>query len=337
MIGLYFAIIILVCYLIGNINFAKITVRLCKKEDITQKGSGNPGTMNVLRNYGIGMGLLVLMLEAIKAGLPALISALIMQNFGLYDLAFFVAGASAILGQVYPVLYKFKGGKGVACTAGLFFFTAYWWVAIIVFFLCAVFLYLVDYAFLSSLAFVTIMSAVLIYAECVKNVAQLWIIIVIILSIWIFLIINHRSNFKRFFANKENKTGFRHKVLMAFSKKYREWIKQEEIKELRKKEAAKKFLEEQEKEHEQKKEEKEKQKEIKKGQKKEEKLLEKQQKLEEKEKHKAKRLAKKAKRKAKRRAKKRQRKIKHTDKRVKKMKNGKRNPFKHHSKKKKEN
>ena len=60
------------------------------------------------------------------------------------------------------------------------------------------------------------------------------------------------------YARKENKTGFRHKILMAFSKKYREWIKQEEIKEMQKKEAAKKYLEEQELVKEAKKEEKEK-------------------------------------------------------------------------------
>ena len=327
MIGLYFAIIVLVCYLIGNVNFAKIVVRLFKKEDITKKGSGNPGTMNVLRNYGILMGLLVLILEGVKAGLPALICAILMRGYGLYDLAFFVAGASAILGQVFPVIYKFKGGKGVACTAGLFFFTPYWWIAIIVFFICALLLYLFDYAFLSSLIFVTIMSVVLIIAECYYDVAYLWIIIVLISLIWLFSIINHRSNFKRFFANQENKTGFRHKILMAFSKKYREWIKQEEIKEMQKKEAAKMFIEEQEAEREQKKEEKEREKEIKKEQKKEEKEQEKEKKL-------RKKARKKAKRKAKKRAKKRHRKSKHADKRVKKMKNGKRNPFKHHSKKK---
>ena len=61
MIGLYFAIIVVVCYLIGNVNFAKIVVKIGKKEDITKKGSGNPGTMNVLRNYGILMGAFVLL------------------------------------------------------------------------------------------------------------------------------------------------------------------------------------------------------------------------------------------------------------------------------------
>ena len=238
MIYLYFAIIVLVCYMIGNINFAKIAVKLFKKDDITKKGSGNPGTMNVMRNYGIGLGFLVLVLEAVKAGVPALVSAVIMKQFDLYDLTFFIAGVSVILGQVFPVVSKFKGGKGIACTVGLYFFTSYWWVAIIVFFLCAVLLYLVDYAFLASLSFVTIMSVVILISEINAGVQYLWLIIVLISLIWAFAMINHRSNFRRFFANKENRTGFRHKILMATSRKYREWIKQEEIKEMQKKEAA---------------------------------------------------------------------------------------------------
>lgn len=320
MIGLYFAIIILSCYLIGNINFAKIVVRLGKKEDITKKGSGNPGTMNVLRNYGILMGALVLLLEAVKAGVPAIVCAILMNGYGLYDLAFFVAGASVILGQVFPVIYKFKGGKGIACMAGLFFFTSYWWVAIITFVLCALLLYIVDYAFLASLSFVTIMTGVII-AYLAINQPAYWIISVVLLSVvWMFAIFNHRSNFKRFFANRENKTGFRHKILMTFSKKYREWIKQEEVKEMQKKEAAKIFLEQQEQEKAEKKEEKEK-----------ERLLEKEEKKKQRE---TKKASLKAKRRTKKRAKKIKRKTKKVDKRVKKLKNGKRNPFRHHKKKK---
>jgi len=297
MIYLYFAIIVLVCYMIGNINFAKIAVKLLKKDDITKKGSGNPGTMNVMRNYGIGLGFLVLVLEAVKAGVPAIVSAVIMKQFDLYDLTFFIAGVSVILGQVFPVVSKFKGGKGIACTVGLYFFTSYWWVAIIVFFLCAVLLYLVDYAFLASLSFVTIMSVVILISEINAGVQYLWLIIVLISLIWAFAMINHRSNFRRFFANKENRTGFRHKILMATSRKYREWIKQEEIKEMQKKEAAKLFLEKEEEEKKKEKEEK-----------------------------KLKRKAKKARKKYK----KSQKKAKKRDKRKKKTKNGKRNPFKLH-------
>lgn len=327
MIGLYFAIIVVVSYLIGNINFAKIVVRIGKKEDITKKGSGNPGTMNVVRNYGILMGALVLLLEAVKAGVPAIVSAVLMSEFGLYDLAFFVAGASVILGQVYPVIYKFKGGKGIACMAGLFFFTSYWWIAIIAFVLCALLLYIVDYAFLASLSFVTIMTVVMIVHLATVQSSYFYVAIILLSVIWLFAMFNHRSNFKRFFENRENKTGFRHKILMTFSKKYREWIKQEEVKEMQKKEAAKIFLEQQEQEKEQKKEEKEQRKE----EEKKEKLLEKEEKKKRRE---TKKATQKAKKKTKKRAKKIKRKTKKVDKRVKKLKNGKRNPFRHHKKKK---
>lgn len=318
MIYLYFALIVICSYFIGNVNFAKIVVGLRKKEDISQKGSGNPGTMNVLRNYGIALGALVLLLEAIKSGIPAIVSATLMKDFGYYDLAFFVSGASVILGQMYPVLYKFKGGKGIACMVGLYFFTPYWWVAIITFVCCALLLYIIDYAFISSLLFITTMAVIMLVYEIQLKVALWWVVIIIISLLWILAIIKHRGNFKRLFANKENKVGFRHKILMSVSKKYRAWIKQEENKELQKRQAAKIYLKEKEAEREIKKEEKQEEKKVKK------------------EARKDKKATKKAKKKAKRKAKKTLRKRKKVDRRVKKLKNGKRNPFRHNRKKKTE-
>ena len=104
MIYYWFILVVVACYFIGNINFARVVARVFKHEDITTKGSGNPGTMNVLRVYGIGYAVLTLLLECIKAGVPALVCGYIFAGEGMFELAFFVAGISVVLGHNFPVI-----------------------------------------------------------------------------------------------------------------------------------------------------------------------------------------------------------------------------------------
>jgi glycerol-3-phosphate acyltransferase PlsY len=114
MIVLYYALLIIGSYFIGNISFA-IIISKKKNGDITKVGSGNPGTMNMLRTYGFKLGFLTLVLDTLKGAIPSLIGLLIFGKVGLYT-----AGLSAILGHIFPVVRKFKGGKGIACTLGVF-------------------------------------------------------------------------------------------------------------------------------------------------------------------------------------------------------------------------
>ena len=102
MIYYWFILVVVACYFIGNINFARVIARVFKHEDITTKGSGNPGTMNVLRVYGIGYAVLTLLFECLKAGLPAFVSCYLFGNYGVVELAFLVW---MVLNC--PVVYKF--------------------------------------------------------------------------------------------------------------------------------------------------------------------------------------------------------------------------------------
>lgn len=214
---LWFSLIVVVCYFIGNVNFARVIARLFKHEDITTKGSGNPGMMNVLRNYGIGYAMLTLLLESIKAGVPALVCGYIFAGQGLFELAFFTAGFSVILGHNFPVVYKFKGGKGIACTFGMFLFSPLWWLSIAMFFVWAIFLYFVDYAFLATLGFVTTLTISWIIRLCLLQ-PQLWWVSLIILCINILLdVFLHRSNFVRLSKGIENHTNFSDKIKKLFN------------------------------------------------------------------------------------------------------------------------
>lgn len=219
MIYLWFSLVVVVCYLIGNINFARILARCFKKEDITTKGSGNPGTMNMLRNYGIGYAALTLFLEALKSGIPSLVCGYIFASQGLFEVAFFTAGVSVVLGHNFPVFYKFKGGKAIACTAGMFLFSPLWYVGLIMFVLCCVFLYFVDYGFVASLIFVTSLSVAWVIRLAILQPTLWWVSVILIAFNLFFCYFMNRSNIIRLCKGTENQTNFKQKVDKLFGKK----------------------------------------------------------------------------------------------------------------------
>ena len=96
-------------YLIGSINFAYLVAKY-KKLDISSSGSGNPGTSNVMRTIGKKYAAIVLIGDVLKGFLPILIFS---ENMLL-------CGFAAVIGHIYPIFYKFKGGKGVATYIGVY-------------------------------------------------------------------------------------------------------------------------------------------------------------------------------------------------------------------------
>lgn len=100
-------------YLIGSINPAIIFSKKIFNEDIRDYGSGNAGATNILRTYGQKMAIFIFALDFIKASVAVIIGAVLLSiTTGGAISALFV-----VLGHMFPVYYKFKGGKGVACTA----------------------------------------------------------------------------------------------------------------------------------------------------------------------------------------------------------------------------
>ena len=99
-------------YLIGSINFAIILSKL-RGDDIRNHGSQNAGTTNMLRTYGKKAAIITLVGDFLKGTVSVLIGMLLMGIIGQYLAALF-----AVLGHVFPIYYKFKGGKGIATAAG---------------------------------------------------------------------------------------------------------------------------------------------------------------------------------------------------------------------------
>jgi acyl phosphate:glycerol-3-phosphate acyltransferase len=134
--AIYF-IVALIAYLLGSIPFGYILLRIFRGEDVRQHGSGNIGATNVARKAP-GLGIATLVLDAAKGYLAVAIAAAVAHSHWnsthpgisfIYDahpykvspaVLMAVAAAFAILGHVFPVWLKFKGGKGVATGVGTF-------------------------------------------------------------------------------------------------------------------------------------------------------------------------------------------------------------------------
>ena len=109
--------LVLLGYLAGGIPTGYLVVKRLKGYDIRTKGSGNPGTANVYRNAGAMAGVVTLLVDALKGFAPVKLSLCLFPE--RYDLAIAV-GAASIVGHNWTPFLGFRGGKGVATSAGVF-------------------------------------------------------------------------------------------------------------------------------------------------------------------------------------------------------------------------
>ncbi len=227
-----FVIIAIVSYFIGTINFSKMIAWRFRHKDITKVGSGNPGTMNMLRTFGFKYALLTFVAEIVKAGLTALVCRLVTPE-PYSTLAFWAAGFFILLGNNFPVWSGFKGGKGVACFAGLFLFSELWYVAIVWFFVCATILYFMDYGSVASFLYLTALAAAYTIFTWLTATTEIWITAVITAIVWCLIVltyIRHHANIYRLFHHTENKIGFKDKLKKFFChKKGEEIISEEQV------------------------------------------------------------------------------------------------------------
>ena len=108
--------LLLVCaYLIGSFSFAIVLSRYYGNHDPRQQGSGNPGATNMLRVAGKRLAILTLLGDLSKGLLPILIA----RALGSSEQQQAWVGLAAVIGHLYPIYFNFRGGKGVATTAGM--------------------------------------------------------------------------------------------------------------------------------------------------------------------------------------------------------------------------
>ena len=224
---MYFILVAFISYFLGTINFSKMLSWYVKHKDITKMGSGNPGTMNMLRSYGFGIAFATFLAEVIKSGLSCLVFKLI---FPQYDqVIYFVCAIFLLLGNNFPVWSKFKGGKGVATFAGVFLFSNLWYVALAWFVICFILFMFIEYASVISFTYIGGLSIAYTIYAFVSQIYYAWLVVAIIWVMYLIMLARHHANIKRLFTHTENKIDFKAKLAKVFKHKKGEIIIDEEF------------------------------------------------------------------------------------------------------------
>lgn len=187
--------LVVLAYLVGSINMATIVSKI-KGKNIKKLGSGNPGTMNVLRTIGKGWGALTFAFDSVKGLAFALIGRFAVDG-GSTDWMF-ILGTVVVLGHIFPLYTHFKGGKGVATSIGVFL-VASPIVGAIVLVGLVIYLLVCKIGFIGSYLAITALTitSCIIYGQSV-------IAVVCCLIVWVLVIVRHKDNVIRFIHGKEN-------------------------------------------------------------------------------------------------------------------------------------
>lgn len=191
-----FFISIMLAYLIGSLSFAMIVAKLMRFPDPRTIGSGNPGATNMLRVAGKQAALYVLLGDSIKGSTAVFIA----RFLGVHGVSLAFVALVVIIGHVFPLYFKFKGGKGIATILGAFLGLSFW----IDLFLIATWL-IIAYLFrYSSVAALVSATAAPIYVIIGTHSDYfLPASLITILVIW-----KHRENIQRLRKGNERKIQF---------------------------------------------------------------------------------------------------------------------------------
>ncbi|MGQ0709480.1 MAG: glycerol-3-phosphate 1-O-acyltransferase PlsY [Rhodoferax sp.] len=197
---------VVAAYLLGSLSFAVIVSRLMGLADPRTFGSKNPGATNVLRSGSKAAAVITLVLDAAKGWLPVLLVRLWGPQWGLGEGTLALTALAAFLGHLYPVFFRFEGGKGVATALGVLLGLSGWFgllVALVWLAMAVLFRY-------SSLASLTAaLAAPLLYA--LLGDGTLWALQLPVLTavgtMTLLLVYRHAENIGRLAKGTESKLG----------------------------------------------------------------------------------------------------------------------------------
>jgi acyl phosphate:glycerol-3-phosphate acyltransferase len=192
--------VVVLAYLLGSLSFAVIVSRAMHLDDPRSYGSGNPGATNVLRSGNKLAAIFTLLLDAIKGVVAVLVARFLAERLGYGDGVVALAGLAAFLGHLYPVFFRFQGGKGVATAAGVLLALNPWvglaslgtWLAIAI---------VTRYSSLAALATALLAPAYVHYFHGDS------LIVVAVAAMSVLLIWRHRANITKLLNGTESKLG----------------------------------------------------------------------------------------------------------------------------------
>lgn len=195
----------LLAYLLGSLSFAVIVSRVMGLNDPRTYGSKNPGATNVLRSGSKAAAVVTLLLDALKGWLPVVLVRWYGRRWGLDDGTVALVGLAAFLGHLYPVFFRFQGGKGVATALGVLFGVdallglaagAIWLLMAVVF----------RYSSLSSLTAAVAAPLVYVLASGTAWYAETPVLLALV-AMAALLVYRHRENIQRLLAGTESRLG----------------------------------------------------------------------------------------------------------------------------------
>ena len=197
MISMIEAGFILAAYLIGSISSAIIVCKLMGLADPRTAGSGNPGATNVLRVGGKKAAAITLLGDMLKGFIPVVIA----QWFITSDMALAAVSFAAFIGHLYPVFFRFKGGKGVATMLGVLF-GLHWGIGLAT---AATWLIIAKVFKISSLSalIATALAPIYVYLLLQGN----WVLTTSTAIMTLILFFRHQSNIRNLLQGKESKIG----------------------------------------------------------------------------------------------------------------------------------
>ena len=196
---------VLAAYLVGSLSFAVIVSRVMGLNDPRTFGSKNPGATNVLRSGSKAAAIVTLLLDAFKGWLPVMLVKWYGAQYGMGDGTMAMVGLAAFLGHLFPVFFRFEGGKGVATALGVLLATS-WILGLAIGLTWLVVAYLARYSSLSSLAAALLAPVYYIFGDGVvwamNRNAMFALVVMSGLLIW-----RHTENITRLLKGTESRLG----------------------------------------------------------------------------------------------------------------------------------
>jgi glycerol-3-phosphate acyltransferase PlsY len=205
MVAFYPVLAAVAAYLAGSLSFAVIVSKAMGLNDPRTFGSKNPGATNVLRSGSKAAAIVTLLLDAMKGWLPVVLVRWYGKPYGLEDGTVALVGLAAFLGHLFPVFFRFVGGKGVATALGVLVGISGWlglatmatWLIIAYFF---------RYSSLASLAAALFAPVYYIFGDGVAWYMDQWILMSVA-AMSLMLMWRHSENISRLIKGTESRLG----------------------------------------------------------------------------------------------------------------------------------
>ena len=202
----YLIAAVVMAYLLGSLSFAVIVSRMMGLKDPRSYGSNNPGATNVLRSGNKMAAVATLLLDGLKGWLPVVLVKWFGKDYGLEDGTMAAVAFAAFLGHLYPVFFKFQGGKGVATAAGALLGIE-WLLGLATLATWLIIAYFARYSSLASMASAAFAPLFYLLGDRGPWYTERSALMAIFM-IGLLLVIRHRDNINKLVSGKESRLSF---------------------------------------------------------------------------------------------------------------------------------